>query len=143
MKTYLMLINKVFFIFCFIYNGLSKADQVCILVHGTWGSASEWHQPSGNFYKTLENSFNKLNTKLVDFSWCGSLSYEKREIAAARLVNLINSYSNTTKIILVAHSHGSNVGIIASQTIKAKSKISSHLAIHAKPHSDCTNAPCP
>jgi len=106
-----------------------SSNQVCILVHGTWGSESDWHQPEDPFYVTIKTQLNASNIKLIKFTWSGVLSHEKRILAGRELANLIDSYPNTTKFIIIAHSHGSNVGIIASQKLNHKYKIERFYAL--------------
>jgi hypothetical protein len=123
---YYCVMDKIFkFSLFFIKMSIYAANQqVCLLIHGTWGNNSSWHDPSSEFYKTLEANLLLSNIKLVNFNWPGKLSYEKRQIAGKNLANLINSYPTNTKFIIVSHSHGGNVGIIASQLLSEPKKIS-------------------
>lgn len=102
---------------------ITASNKVCILIHGTWAADANWHKPGGLFYETLKEKFAKQKTKLINFNWSGILSYEKRQLAGQRLANLIDSYPSTTTFALVTHSHGGNVGIVASQLLKEKNKI--------------------
>ena len=119
-----------FFLLLLIFNGFIVAtNQVCILVHGTWGLEEDWHQPGHPFYENLKTNLALSQTKLIDFKWCGTLSYEKRRLAGLSLANLINSYPPQTNFIIIAHSHGGNVGIIASQQLQQPGKIKSFYAL--------------
>lgn len=102
---------------------ITANNKICILIHGTWAANSNWHKPGGEFYETLKEKFSKQKIKLINFNWSGTLSYEKRQLAGQRLADLIDSYPQTTTITLVTHSHGGNVGIVASQLLKKKNKI--------------------
>lgn len=119
-----------------VLNSLSKSQDrssstvpkkesaiVAILIHGTWGIESAWHQPGALFYDTLKHNLLKNNIKLIDFNWSGKLSYQKRKDAGINLANLINSYPRNTAFILITHSHGGNVGIIASQLLNIPNQI--------------------
>ncbi len=88
-----------------------------ILVHGTFGLDSTWYRPGGKFYKTLEQHATTLNQKLVPFTWSGKLSDKARIQAAESLAALILSYPKDEPIILIGHSHGGNVIILASRLL--------------------------
>jgi len=105
------------------------SNQVCILIHGTWGTGSDWHNPGNPFYDTLKKNLAASQIKLIDFNWCGTLSYEKRKIAGLNLANLMDSYPPQTKFMIIAHSHGGNVGILASQYLQQTNQITSFYAL--------------
>ena len=99
-------------------TGTSNAvprPKVYIVVHGTWGANMTWHMPGGNFFDALEYSARKRNARVVSFMWSGSADHTSRMNAAHSLVKLIQSYPDSTRIHLVTHSHGSNVGMLTSQ----------------------------
>lgn len=122
---------KIFIILIMIVNNsnIASASQVCILIHGTWGLQSDWHTPGHPFYEILNRNLAEQQIKLVSFTWCGTLSYEKRKIAGLNLAKLIDSYEPSTNLIIIAHSHGGNVGIIASQYLQEHHKISHFYAL--------------
>lgn len=90
--------------------------SACIIIHGTWAKDESWYQPHGDFFKSV----NRCNKELVcvdeviSFSWSGKLGYIFQCDAAWDLVKIIERYD---KVILIGHSHGVTVGIIASQII--------------------------
>lgn len=94
---------------------------VIIIVHGTWGIDSPWCKPGGEFFDSLEKSAQQFNKKVISYLWPGYLNHESRELAAQGLVKLIQSYPSDMSITLVAHSHGGNVSILASQILDADS----------------------
>jgi len=113
-KIFLLLISffslsKSFFI--------DSKNSVAILIHGTWGINSAWHQPGDLFYETLKTNLAQAQIKLINFNWSGQLCYAKRQAAGLNLANLIKSYPADTSFIMITHSHGGNVGIIASQNL--------------------------
>ncbi len=127
--------HKILLLLLFL-NNLSKSQAnlalavatknpttVAILIHGTWGLESAWHKSGALFYDTLKHSLLKNGIKLIDFNWSGKLSYQKRKEAGINLANLITSYPCNTRFILVTHSHGGNVGIIASQLLSPPHQI--------------------
>lgn len=121
---------KIFLLLLALTNiAIATTNQVCILIHGTWAIHSDWHTPKHPFYQNIKNHLAKSQIKLVNFTWCGTLSYEKRKIAGLNLANLIQSYPSTTSFIIIAHSHGGNVGIIASQYLQQPNKIKSFYAL--------------
>lgn len=94
-----------------------QPEGVFILIHGTWGIDSDWYLPDGAFFKTLAKEAQQKNYKVVSFAWNGRIDHDSRSRAAAFLIKLIQSYPSTMKICLVAHSHGGNIAIIASQML--------------------------
>jgi hypothetical protein len=99
-------------IFCNIYS-----HTVFIVIHGTWGSESPWYAADGDFFTSLETTAHKKKAAVVPFCWSGSNSHEARNKAAKNLSKLIESYDVRTKIILIGHSHGGTVALLASQLL--------------------------
>lgn len=121
---------RIFLLYLLIITTMSRpVNQVGILIHGTWAATANWHKPGHQFFEILKSSLNAKQIKLINFNWTGILSYEKRQMAGVELAALINSYPTTTKFILVTHSHGSNVGIVASQLITQPAKITAFYAL--------------
>jgi len=101
-----------------MHNAIALAAQrVYIIVHGTWATESEWHQPGGDFFSALEQTVNLRNGRVVSFTWSGNNDHFSRKVAAENLAKLIQSYPLSFSINIVAHSHGSNVAILASQIL--------------------------
>lgn len=90
--------------------------QVIILIHGTWANKEEWHMPGGDFFESLKKNIDP-STALVSFLWSGSLGHESRLHGAKALALLIESYDPETQIILIGHSYGGVVAILASQLL--------------------------
>ncbi|MFI5333314.1 MAG: alpha/beta fold hydrolase [Candidatus Babeliales bacterium] len=99
--------------------------RVYIVVHGTWASKESWSKPGGKFFNDLAASAHQFNAHVVSFSWSGKLDNKSRALAGKELAKFIQHYSPDTPICVVAHSHGANVGILASHEL-AKLK-SSHI----------------
>lgn len=93
--------------------------SACIIVHGTWAKNASWYRPSGEFFEMIKRSNNELGVvdDILSFTWSGKLGYSAQLQAAYELVEMINQYDF---VILIAHSHGSTVGMIASQVIFEK-----------------------
>src|SRR5579859_5447719 len=92
------------------------ASDVVILIPGTWSLGANWHQPGGDFYESLLASMSQ-DSKLVTFTWSGGNRHKDRVLAAQQLVLLVEKYD---EVIFVAHSHGTNVGILTSQLLAQK-----------------------
>ncbi len=103
------------FLILFFVQFLS-ATCACIIIHGTWASNESWYQSQGNFFKAVQRCVQetKIVDEVVSFCWSGKLSYYFQLQAAQELQKLIELYDF---VILVCHSHGATVGIIASQLL--------------------------
>lgn len=120
--------KKLFFLLLLI-NATLHAHTVYIIIHGTWAAASDWCMPGGDFYDAVTESAQKLNASVCFLIWSGANSHSARSKAAQQLVNMIQLHPPETSINLIAHSHGANVGIVASQLL-AQEKDNKHM-IHS------------
>lgn len=94
----------------------NNPDQYYIIIHGTWAQPFTWHMPGGDFYDALARA-NPPGAVLF-FLWPGKNNHQTRVDAAHDLVQFIqNNFKPNESINLVTHSHGANVGIIASQIL--------------------------
>jgi len=96
---------------------LQCAESVFIIIHGTWGLESNWYMPGGDFFDTLESIVCVKDSAVVPFCWSGGCGHESRLKAAHNLVKLIKTYDPSIAIYIIAHSHGGNVGTLASQIL--------------------------
>jgi hypothetical protein len=87
--------------------------SACIIIHGTWAKNESWYQNGGDFFHEIEISNQYLNIvdEITSFSWSGKLGYPEQLEAAKKLVQKIFNYDF---VILIGHSHGVTVGILAS-----------------------------
>lgn len=113
MKPLLKLLLSLFL----LYFTPSCSKTVFIIVHGTWATQAGWYMPGGDFFNAVKNNTEKEETSVIPYCWSGKNNYKVRIKAAEGLVQLIQSYSPETIIWLITHSHGGNVGIIASQLL--------------------------
>jgi hypothetical protein len=90
---------------------------VIIVIHGTWAANAEWYRPGGEFFRALQKHKWQHECCVVPFTWSGKLNKESRKIAGYNLAQLMRSYPADTIFYIISHSHGSNVGIIASQVL--------------------------
>jgi hypothetical protein len=88
---------------------------VFILIHGTWGSDGIWYQPGGDFCNALTLSASANQAAVVPFRWSGNNTDKARKEAAYTLMQLIRSYPAPVRLCIIAHSHGGNVALLASQ----------------------------
>jgi pimeloyl-ACP methyl ester carboxylesterase len=105
--------------FLLSYLPVVQAYDLYILVHGTWGSASTWHKPHSLFWQALRKNCDH-NARIVSFAWSGSNSDSARHAAAQELAALLLSYPSNVTITVIAHSHGGNVVLLASQYMHKK-----------------------
>lgn len=90
---------------------------VYIVVPGTWSAETGWHSKGGDFFESLKTAVDQKTSSVMTYYWSGNNNHKSREYAAQGLVNLILSFPEECEIILITHSHGSNVGILASQLL--------------------------
>jgi hypothetical protein len=100
-----------------LFSTTYAEHTVFLIIHGTWAKTSSWYLPNGDFFEALTSSAQKLGAKVASFTWTGGNNNECRTRAAHSLCRLIQSYPPNTHINVIAHSHGSNVGILASQLL--------------------------
>lgn len=102
------------FFWCSMYT-----KSACVIIHGTWASGERWYRQGGDFFEAVSSAVMEHNfvDETISFSWSGKLGQPSQLEAAAQLVKIINRYEY---VILVGHSHGVTVGIIASQLLGLK-----------------------
>lgn len=105
------------FVLLFFSLDICAHDGIFIVIHGTWAIESSWWKPGGKFFDALEQAAQSINKKVIPFTWNGKLDHESRITAATMLLHIIQSYPQDMKIYIIGHSHGSNVGILASQML--------------------------
>jgi hypothetical protein len=105
------------FLLLFFSVQMCAHDGIFIVIHGTWAIESSWWKPGGKFFSALEYAAKAANKKVIPFTWNGKLDHESRIIAGTMLTHIIQSYPKEMKIYIIGHSHGSNVGILASQML--------------------------
>lgn len=106
--------QKILALLILLSNAIIFTKSAAIIIHGTWAQSEVWHTAQGDFFKAVKRSAEetKVVDEIISFSWSGKLSYACQLEAAQKLKTLIESYGF---VILIGHSHGATVGIIASQ----------------------------
>ncbi len=95
-----------------------------LIIHGTWSRPFSWHTPGGDFYDALA-AVADLGT-VSFFLWSGENNHDARVQAGKKLVEYIQMhYPKSCQLNLIGHSHGTNVGILASQLL-AKDPFNQH-----------------
>ena len=114
MKRRIFIVMFTWMIVCTEFTLYTKS--ACILIHGTWAQNELWYQSSGDFFHEIEisNQYLNLVDEVVSFSWSGKLGYPEQFEAAKKLVQKIFAYDF---VILIGHSYGVTVGILASMFI--------------------------
>jgi hypothetical protein len=92
-------------------NTTNFEDAVHIVyVHGTWSSSSTAYDDKEKDRKFLFQSFLDLGGDIGhNFQWENRLTDSSRTEASRKLIDLLNGIPAHQKVIIVAHSHGSNV----------------------------------
>jgi hypothetical protein len=102
--------KNIYCVSLFLFSVL-QAQHTFILVPGTWSSGASWYRPGGSFFEAFKKNALLMDTSVVTFVWSGENSHQARVGAARKLAQLISCYDS---VHLVTHSHGSNVGILAT-----------------------------
>ena len=93
----------------------ARRARTGMLIHGTWARNDPWWQPGGDFHSYIRGSvWPDLYGAPDRFEWSGGYSDAARSIAAKQLADWIERKS-AVGIKLMAHSHGANVAMLASQ----------------------------
>ena len=108
---------KIIFLIAAFFAAETIQCGVFIVVHGTWGTASAWSAPGGAFFDELEAYARQCGHRTITYTWSGYLDESHRAAAGKGLAKLIRSYPSKTEFYIVAHSHGGNVAIMASQEL--------------------------
>lgn len=105
-----------------------KKHRVYIIVHGTWAADALWYTPYGQFFKVISTEICP-NDRVVPFRWSGSISHQGRIDASLHFAHLLSSYPEDTEIVVIAHSHGGNVAMAATQELARQNIFSSKIHV--------------
>lgn len=86
-----------------------------IIIPGTWATKATWYKPGGDFFEAVKSAAG--SDPVIAFNWSCKVNHEDRVVAASQLVAVLNSYPQNIEFTIIGHSHGGNVGILASQQI--------------------------
>ncbi len=93
---------------------VKKPRETVMLIHGTWASDSAWYQPGGDFHKHIKALRPDLYGAADFFKWSGGWSDGARLDGATALKQWVES-RNESGLDLVAHSHGANAVLKATE----------------------------
>lgn len=115
-KNTLVILSLLFNLF-FVYSVYTRS--ACVIVHGTWASGASWYRSGGDFFEAVAQTACKFSIVdcIVSFTWSGDLGSMPQWQAACELIEMMAQYD---EVILIAHSHGATVGILASRMIGKK-----------------------
>ena len=125
MKKYIFAFLSTIFSWPSIYS--RQHSGIFIIIPGTWSIQANWHNPEGKFFTSLEENAQKYNKNTCTYLWPGKNSHQSRVLAAQGLAKLIESYPKNLAINIIAHSHGANVAMLASQILSKKNRIIQNL----------------
>jgi hypothetical protein len=108
-----MVMNKMVILFIG-HVFVAHAHRVCILVPGTWSYQTSWAQPDAEFCTELA----KQCDELIVFWWSAHHTHNSRMSAAGDLMKRISNLPPDISIMIVSHSHGTNVANVATQLLK-------------------------
>ncbi len=93
----------------------ARKSHTLALVHGTWARSSDWWQPGGDFFEYLKGGPRPDVYGAADrYSWSGGYSDGARSLAADDLVSWVSGHQ-LGGLDIIAHSHGANVAMLATQ----------------------------
>lgn len=95
----------------------SSPSRLIVLVHGTFAGDANWNRqdvPQPTLAKTLAANCSRED-RVVAFRWSGGVSHSDRITAANSLVRFVAKNRRLDdKVVLVGHSHGGNVSLMAA-----------------------------
>jgi hypothetical protein len=99
--------------------GREEEPKTTTVVHGTWASSQSWWRNGYPFFEYMEHDIPVDDLFLGDdpFAWSGNWSANAREQAAMELTTWAAQH-NEICLNVVAHSHGSNVALLASNSVR-------------------------
>ena len=85
-----------------------------VIVHGTWADEATWWRWPTEFPQYINQNPGDVYKGPRPFKWSGDNTHEARTEGGQALVRWMQEHP-AEKLTVVAHSHGGNVGFIASQ----------------------------
>lgn len=111
---------RIFILLLLCIFALTNTKPFYLIIHGTWCRPFSWHMPGGDFHSALTKATDPISVSF--FIWSGDNSHAARLKAAQQLVEHIAlCMPPNAELNLITHSHGSNVGILASQIMGQQS----------------------
>jgi hypothetical protein len=95
----------------------APANKLFIIVPGTWSTNQPWYTINGDFFEAFKQTLPNDNYQLIWFRWLAQNSDKHRKQAVREFAHFIRSLPSSTVIHVIAHSHGVNVVLGASQLL--------------------------
>lgn len=113
--------------------GKEEKPNTTIVIHGTWASDQNWWKNGYSFFEYMEHDvpFDDLFLGDDPYEWSGNWSHDARKRAATKLETWATQHQEDC-LNVVAHSHGGNVGFLASNSVQFGRMIM--LSTPAHPH---------
>lgn len=93
-----------------------ERSRTSLMVHGTFAKNGAWWQPGGDFHEFIRSTVRPDLFSAADrFDWSGGYSDAARALAATELGNWVHA-RGLVGLDILAHSHGANVAMLASQS---------------------------
>jgi pimeloyl-ACP methyl ester carboxylesterase len=97
-------------------GALKIANEITVIIHGTWASDGTWWRPNGDFFEYVKTELGRsdLYGKPDQFKWSGKNRDDKRLEAGIELDKWLRSHL-AHEVNVFAHSHGANVAMLATR----------------------------
>lgn len=119
-KVIFVIVYGLFF-GCTLYT-----KSACIIVHGTWATQEAWYRKGGDFFQAVVACNDEIRAvdEVTSFSWSGKLGDLAQLEAAQNLAKVIVQYDS---VIIIAHSHGATIGMMAADIISKENSASNKM----------------
>ena len=121
-------------------SGLSESTPSCkrvvVAIHGTFSPRAAWARCDSQFAEWIKEQCVVANIVWTSFRWSGANTHKARENAAKELIakcaKMLKREPNC-KFVLIAHSHGGNVALMALNESSALQNSTSAVVCMATP----------
>jgi len=96
---------------------IKKPHEVFIIIPGTWALKEKWFKIGGKFFEALNTVARKQNKQVIWFRWLTDNYESSRQEGAQELAHFLSCFECETVLHLIAHSHGTNIALGASQIL--------------------------
>jgi len=101
-----------------------------ILIHGTFARNADWTKPASSFCTWLQKALPNSAVSFKEFKWSGWNSHKARWRAALELRSLLTRLDpDDAQTVLICHSYGGMVALLALADFESRSKVSSLICL--------------
>lgn len=90
-----------------------------VAIHGTFARRADWISANSAMHNHIARALEEYaSVAWFDFRWSGANSSRRREVAAAELtieIEIIRKANPASQLVLIGHSHGGNVAMLAAK----------------------------